>query len=161
MNLESGAQGRTEGGQRSSAWPEEATLGGVRRPVRRGHRWSRSPRARSTGGREGTSLRWDLRVATRSRAPSSSFLTGAHVAAAWRLNGVSLMVGSLLPVSPSLTVADCPECRGISTVIFGTCSACFAEFFQDDDYLQPWRDQAPSSDPPTLAYGTSVDSRHG
>lgn len=80
-----------------------------------------------------------------------------RLAARW----VSLMVGSLLPVSPSLTVADCPECRGISTVIFGTCSACFAEFFQDDDYLQPWRDQAPSPEPPTLAYGTSVDSRHG
>ena len=47
------------------------------------------------------------------------------MAAQW----VSLMVGNLLAVSPSLTVADCPECRGISTVIFGTCSACFAEFF--------------------------------
>src|SRR4249919_2268432 len=74
---------------------------------------------------------------------------------------VSLMVASLSPVSPSLTVADCPECRGISTVIFGTCSACFAEFFQDYDYLQPWPDHAPSPEPPTLAYGTSVDSRHG
>jgi hypothetical protein len=80
-----------------------------------------------------------------------------RLAAQW----VSLMVGSLLPVSPSLTVADRPECRGFSTVIFGTCSACFAEFFQDDDYLQPWRDQAPSPEPPTLAYGTSVDSRRG
>jgi hypothetical protein len=60
---------------------------------------------------------------------------------------VSLMVGSLLPVSPSLTVADCPECRGISTVIFGTCAVCFAEFFEDDDELQPWRDQAPSLSP--------------
>jgi hypothetical protein len=52
---------------------------------------------------------------------------------------VSLMVGSLLPVSPSLTVADCPECRGISTVIFGTCGVCFAEFFEDDDYLSHGR----------------------
>jgi len=52
----------------------------------------------------------------------------------------SPVVYSLLPVSPSLTVADCPECRGISTVIFGTCSVCFAEFFEDDDDLQPWRE---------------------
>jgi hypothetical protein len=58
--------------------------------------------------------------------------------------------GSFGRVSPSLTVADCPECRGISTVIFGTCGACFAEFFEDDDDLQPWRDQAPSPEPPTL-----------
>lgn len=62
--------------------------------------------------------------------------------------------GSFERVSPSLTVADCPECRGISTVIFGTCGACFAEFFEDDDDLRPWRDQAPSPEPPTLAYGT-------
>jgi hypothetical protein len=67
-----------------------------------------------------------------------------RLAAQW----VSLMVGSLLPVSPSPYGGRLP---GVRTVIFGTCSACFAEFFQDDDYLQPWRDQAPSPEPPTLA----------
>ena len=57
------------------------------------------------------------------------------------------VVGSFLPVSPSLTVADCPECRGSSTVILGRCSVCFAEFFEADGYLQPWRDQPPSPAP--------------
>lgn len=25
-------------------------------------------------------------------------------------------------------VSDCPECRGVTTVFFGVCSVCFAEF---------------------------------
>jgi N-acyl-D-aspartate/D-glutamate deacylase len=59
-----------------------------------------------------------------------------------------------------MTVADCPECRGVNTVIFGTCGVCFAEFFEDDDDLQPWRDQLPSLvGPPRLA--TGEDPRHG
>jgi N-acyl-D-aspartate/D-glutamate deacylase len=63
-------------------------------------------------------------------------------------------------MSPSMTVADCPECRGVNTVIFGTCGVCFAEFFEDDDDLQPWRDQLPSLvGPPRLA--TGEDPRHG
>ena len=49
--------------------------------------------------------------------------------------------GYVGPMSPSLTVTDCPECRGNGTVIFGTCAVCFAEFFDDDDDLQPWRDR--------------------
>ena len=55
-----------------------------------------------------------------------------------------------MPVSPSLTVADCPECRGNRTVILGTCGVCFAEFFDDDESPQPWRDQASSPEPRTL-----------
>lgn len=63
-------------------------------------------------------------------------------------------------MSPSMTVADCPECRGVNTVIFGTCGVCFAEFFEDDDDLQPWRDQPPSLvGPPRFA--TGEDPRHG
>jgi hypothetical protein len=53
---------------------KKATLGGEPRPARRQDRSSRPARARSTRGREGTGLRWDLRVATRLSAPSSSFL---------------------------------------------------------------------------------------
>ena len=54
----------------------------------------------------------------------------------------------------------CPECRGVNTVIFGTCGVCFAEFFEDDDDLQPRRDQLPSLvGPPRLA--TGEDPRHG
>jgi len=53
---------------------------------------------------------------------------------------------SKLPaVSPSLAVADCPECRGIRTVIFGACSVCFAEFFDYDEDLQPWTESSPLS----------------
>ena len=29
-------------------------------------------------------------------------------------------------------VADCRECRGVGTVIFGTCCVCFAEYFDED-----------------------------
>jgi hypothetical protein len=36
-------------------------------------------------------------------------------------------------MSPSLVVADCPECRGVGTVILGTCEVCFAEFFEGDE----------------------------
>jgi hypothetical protein len=35
-------------------------------------------------------------------------------------------------MSPSMVVADCPECRGVGTVILGTCQVCFAEFYEDD-----------------------------
>jgi len=31
-------------------------------------------------------------------------------------------------MSPSLLVADCPECCGVRTVILGVCEVCFAEF---------------------------------
>jgi hypothetical protein len=39
-------------------------------------------------------------------------------------------------MSPSMVVADCPECRGMGTVILGTCGVCFAEFYEDhhDDH---------------------------
>ena len=30
-----------------------------------------------------------------------------------------------------MLVSDCPECQGRDTVILGTCSVCFAEFFED------------------------------
>jgi hypothetical protein len=40
-------------------------------------------------------------------------------------------------VSPSQQVSDCPECRGARTVILGTYSVCLAEFFEDNDDLQP------------------------
>ena len=36
-------------------------------------------------------------------------------------------------MSPSLIVADCPECQGVGTVILGTCGVCFAEFIEDDE----------------------------
>lgn len=36
-------------------------------------------------------------------------------------------------MSPSLIVADCPACRGVGTVILGTCEVCFAEFFDRDE----------------------------
>jgi hypothetical protein len=61
-------------------------------------------------------------------------------------------------MSPSMIVADCPECRGVNTVIFGTCGVCFAEFFEDED-LQTWRDQLPSLVGPRLATGEAT--RHG
>jgi hypothetical protein len=38
-------------------------------------------------------------------------------------------------MSPSLVVTDCPECRGIGTVILGTCEVCFAEFFEHDENI--------------------------
>jgi hypothetical protein len=41
-------------------------------------------------------------------------------------------------MSPSLLVADCPECRGQGTVVVGTygvCMACFAEFRDDDETI--------------------------
>lgn len=71
------------------------------------------------------------------------------------------MLGSVSPVSPSLTVADCQECRGISTVIFGTCSVCFAEFFEDGDDLQPWRESVSPLSSLALVPPSSEDSRHG
>jgi hypothetical protein len=42
-------------------------------------------------------------------------------------------------MSPSLIVADCPECRGIRTVILGVCDVCFAEFGENHD-PEPWHD---------------------
>ena len=36
-------------------------------------------------------------------------------------------------MSPSLIVADCPECRGAGTVFLGRCEVCFAEFFDRDE----------------------------
>ena len=66
------------------------------------------------------------------------------------------MVASFLPVTPTLTVADCPQCRGISTVIFGTCAVCFAEFFEDDDVPSAMAGAGPLSGALTLAYGSSV-----
>jgi hypothetical protein len=36
-------------------------------------------------------------------------------------------------MSPSLTVANCPECRGVRTVIMGVCDVCFAESAENDD----------------------------
>jgi hypothetical protein len=75
-----------------------------------------------------------------------------------RYAGPSRGARSVAIMSPSVTVADCPECRGVNTVIFGTCG--FAEFFDDDDDLQPWRDQLPSLvGPPRLA--TGEDPRQG
>jgi len=74
---------------------------------------------------------------------------------------VSSVVASFLPVTPSLTVADCPQCRGISTVIFGTCAVCFAEFFEDDDYPQPWREPAPTPEPDARPTEAAFDGRHG
>lgn len=41
-------------------------------------------------------------------------------------------------MSPSLLVADCPECRGQGTVVLGTygvCMACFAEFRDYDQTI--------------------------
>jgi hypothetical protein len=41
-------------------------------------------------------------------------------------------------MSPSLLIADCPECRGQGTVVLGTygvCMACFAEFRDDDETI--------------------------
>ena len=77
-----------------------------------------------------------------------------------RYAGPSRGARSVAIMSPSVTVADCPECRGVNTVIFGTCGVCFAEFFEDDDDLQQWRDQLPSLlGPPRLA--TGEDPRHG
>ena len=43
----------------------------------------------------------------------------------------------------SSTVADCPECRAVGTVIIGAdgvCCACFAEFRQSE-CPQLWRDE--------------------
>ena len=31
-----------------------------------------------------------------------------------------------------MLVSDCPECQGRDTVILGSCSVCFAEFFEDE-----------------------------
>ena len=77
-----------------------------------------------------------------------------------RYAGPSRGARSVAIMSPSVTVADCPECRGVNTVIFGTCGVCFGEFFDDDDDLQPWRDQLPSLvGPPRLA--TGEDPRQG
>jgi hypothetical protein len=39
-------------------------------------------------------------------------------------------------MSPSLVLADCPECRGIQTVVLGSCRACFAEFGHREE-LEP------------------------
>jgi hypothetical protein len=36
-------------------------------------------------------------------------------------------------MSPSLVVADCPECRAVGTVILGTCEVCFAEYDWAED----------------------------
>ena len=36
-------------------------------------------------------------------------------------------------MSPSLVVADCPECGGIQTVVLGSCCACLAEFGHRDE----------------------------
>ena len=74
---------------------------------------------------------------------------------------MSSVVASFLPVTPPLTVADCPQCRGISTVIFGTCAVCFAEFFEDDDYPQPWREPAPTPEPDARPTEAAFDGRHG
>ena len=60
-----------------------------------------------------------------------------------------------------MTVADCPVCRAVGTVIVGTdgvCCACFAEFRQDE-YPQLWRDEPPLSGPAPA--GTDARSRHG
>ena len=46
---------------------------------------------------------------------------------------------TLSVMSPSLIVADCPECRGIRTVILGVCDVCFAEFSENHD-PEPWHD---------------------
>jgi hypothetical protein len=46
---------------------------------------------------------------------------------------------TLSDMSPSLIVADCPECRGIRTVILGVCDVCFAEFGENHD-PEPWHD---------------------
>jgi hypothetical protein len=57
---------------------------------------------------------------------------------------VSPKAGSVRVVSPSLTVADCPECRGVRTVILGICEVCFAEFIEDPE-TSAMAGRAPSS----------------
>ena len=44
---------------------------------------------------------------------------------------MSRQTRALPVVRPSLMLADCPECRAIGSVIFGTCEVCFAEFDED------------------------------
>lgn len=53
---------------------------------------------------------------------------------------------TVVVMSTPPAVTDCPECRGIDTVIFGICTVCFAEFLYDADTPQPWRrEDAPLS----------------
>lgn len=62
-----------------------------------------------------------------------------HRAAMRRPGRTSPETCTLSAMSPSLIVADCPECRGIRTVILGVCDVCFAEFGENHD-PGPWHD---------------------
>jgi len=43
-------------------------------------------------------------------------------------------------MSPSLVVANCPECRAVQTVILGFCRPCLAEF-EEDDHPELWQNE--------------------
>jgi hypothetical protein len=83
------------------------------------------------------------------------------IATSWLLSRHGTPVRSPV-MSPSLVVADCPECRAVGSVLFGTCEVCFSEFSEDPHETVSHGDDAPlSTSGPGLIADPAASLRRG